>query len=114
MSQISDGFTWVISQLTCHLRYFIVVLETLKLQWQCSQYLTLNPTCILADTWIRLIQTWYGISQETPGGSYKNTSEPDLHQITTASHWVGRCPSVPTEAYYKQVCIPVEDAYRPP
>ena len=35
----------MISPLTCHFRFLIVVLETLKLEKQCSQYLTLNPTC---------------------------------------------------------------------
>ena len=29
----------------CHFRFLIVVLETLKFEWQCSQYLELNPTC---------------------------------------------------------------------
>ena len=33
------------SSLNCHLRFSIVVLETLKFEWQCSQYLELNPTC---------------------------------------------------------------------
>ena len=28
-----------------HFRFPIFVLETFKLQWQCSQYLELNPTC---------------------------------------------------------------------
>ena len=33
------------SSQNCHLRFSIVVLETLKFKWQCSQYLELNPTC---------------------------------------------------------------------
>ena len=37
--------TWIISPSSCHLRFSIVVLETLKLEWQCSQYHKLNPTC---------------------------------------------------------------------
>ena len=28
-----------------HSRFSILVLETLELEWQCSQYLELNPTC---------------------------------------------------------------------
>ena len=33
---------------TCHLRFLIVFLETLKFDCQYSQYLELNPTCDLA------------------------------------------------------------------
>ena len=33
------------SSLNCYLRFSIVVLETLKFEWQCCQYLELNPTC---------------------------------------------------------------------
>ena len=33
------------SSLSCDLRFSIFVLETLKFEWQCSQYLDLNPTC---------------------------------------------------------------------
>ena len=29
----------------CHVRFSIVVLETLKFEWQYSQYLELSPTC---------------------------------------------------------------------
>ena len=29
----------------CHLRFSIFILETLKFEWQCSQYFELNPTC---------------------------------------------------------------------
>ena len=35
----------LMSSLNCHLRFSIVVLETLKFEWQCSQYLELIPTC---------------------------------------------------------------------
>ena len=38
----------LMSSLTCHLRFLIFVLETLKFEWQCGQYLELNPTCALA------------------------------------------------------------------
>ena len=34
------------SSLNCHRRFSIFLLETLKFEWQCSQYLELNPTCI--------------------------------------------------------------------
>ena len=30
----------------CYYRFSIFALETLKLEWQCSQYLELNPTCV--------------------------------------------------------------------
>ena len=37
--------TRIISPLSCHLRFFLIcVPETLKLEWQCSQYYELNPT----------------------------------------------------------------------
>ena len=36
---------WIISPLTCHFRFLIVVLKAFKFEWQCSQYLILNPTC---------------------------------------------------------------------
>ena len=36
----------IISPLIRHFRFSIFVLETLKLEWQCSQYLELNPTCL--------------------------------------------------------------------
>ena len=35
----------IISPLIHHFRFSIAVLETLELEWQCSQYLELNPTC---------------------------------------------------------------------
>ena len=41
--------TWVISLPIGHLRFSIVALEILKLECQCSQYLTLNPTCASAS-----------------------------------------------------------------
>ena len=31
-----------------HFRFSIFVLETLELEWQCSLYLELNPTCVNA------------------------------------------------------------------
>ena len=34
----------LIASLNCHLRFSIFVLETFKFEWQCSQYLELNPT----------------------------------------------------------------------
>ena len=37
----------LMSSPNCHLRFSIVFLKTLKFQWQCSQYLELNPTCEL-------------------------------------------------------------------
>ena len=40
--------TWIMSLPIHHFRFSIFVLETLKLEWQCSQYLELNPTCVLA------------------------------------------------------------------
>ena len=33
------------SLLICRFRFSIFVLETLKFEWQCSQYLILYPTC---------------------------------------------------------------------
>ena len=45
---ISQIFIMVIISMSspnCDLRFSIVVLETLKFEWQCSQYLELNPTC---------------------------------------------------------------------
>ena len=35
----------LISLLNCHLIFSILVLETLKFECQCNQYLELNPTC---------------------------------------------------------------------
>ena len=37
------------SLLICHFRFSIFVLETLKFEWQCSQYLELNPTSVQAN-----------------------------------------------------------------
>ena len=37
------------SLLTCHFRFLVLVLKTLKLEWQCSQYLELNLTCVLGE-----------------------------------------------------------------
>ena len=34
------------SSLTSHLRLSMFVLEALKFEWQRSQYLELNPTCV--------------------------------------------------------------------
>ena len=31
--------------LTCHFWFSIFVIENMKFEWQCSQYLELNPTC---------------------------------------------------------------------
>ena len=42
--------TQIVSSLTCHLRFSIFVIQTLKSEWQCSQYLELNPTCALETT----------------------------------------------------------------
>ena len=39
----------IISPPICHFRFSIFVLETLELEWQCSQYLELNPTCAQED-----------------------------------------------------------------
>ena len=36
----------------CHLRFSIVVLETLNFEWQCSQDIELNPTCVRVDTFL--------------------------------------------------------------
>ena len=44
--------TSVISPPTCHLRFLIFVLETFnsrRKDWQCSQYLTLYPTCAITS-----------------------------------------------------------------
>ena len=38
------------SSLNCHLRLSIFVRETLEFEWQCSQYLELNLTCVLEAT----------------------------------------------------------------
>ena len=35
----------LMSSPNCYLRFSIVVLETLKFEWQCSQYLELKPSC---------------------------------------------------------------------
>ena len=35
----------MISPPSCHLTFLIVVLEIFKLEWQCSEYGELNPTC---------------------------------------------------------------------
>ena len=40
----------IVSSLTCHLRFSIFVLQTAKSEWQCSQYLELNPTRALETT----------------------------------------------------------------
>ena len=32
----------------CCCRFSIFVLDTLKFEWQCSQYIELNPTCVVA------------------------------------------------------------------
>ena len=37
----------LMSSVNSHLRFSIVVLETLKFEWQCSQYIELNPTCAI-------------------------------------------------------------------
>ena len=42
--------TRIMSLLIHHFRFSVFVLETLKLEWQCSQYLELNPTCVLANS----------------------------------------------------------------
>ena len=42
--KFSKGYQ-IISPPTCRLRFSIFILETLKVEWQCSQYLELNPTC---------------------------------------------------------------------
>ena len=42
--------TQILSSLTCHIRFSIFFLQTLKSEWQCSQYLELNPTCALETT----------------------------------------------------------------
>ena len=39
------NFTRIICPPTCHLRFSIVVQLMLKLEWKCSQSLTMNPTC---------------------------------------------------------------------
>ena len=39
--------TQIISPQTSYFRFSIFVLEALKFEWQCSQYLELNPTCDL-------------------------------------------------------------------
>ena len=36
----------IMSPPICHFRFLIFVLETLKFEWQCSQYLELNLTCV--------------------------------------------------------------------
>ena len=46
----------LMSSPNCHLRFSIVVLETLKFEWQCSQYLELNPTCDVHHVCIHLVQ----------------------------------------------------------
>ena len=38
------------SLLICHFRFLFFFLETLKFEWQCSQYLGLYPTCVLASS----------------------------------------------------------------
>ena len=35
----------IMSSLNCHFRFSFFVIENLKFEWQCSQYLELNPTC---------------------------------------------------------------------
>ena len=38
--------------LACHLRFLIVIPETLEFEWQCSQYLELNPTCVARELYL--------------------------------------------------------------
>ena len=45
----------LMSSLTCHLRFSISFQETLKYEWQCSQYLELNPNCVEAIKQIQLL-----------------------------------------------------------
>ena len=35
----------IMSPSICHFRFLIFVLETLQIEWQCTQYLGLSPTC---------------------------------------------------------------------
>ena len=37
----------IISPPIRHFRFSIFLLETLELEWQCSQYLEFNPTCVI-------------------------------------------------------------------
>ena len=43
---MSRKFMKLMSSPTCHLRFSIYVVEFLKCDGQCSQYLELNPTCM--------------------------------------------------------------------
>ena len=42
----------IISPLIRDFRFSICVPETLELEWQCSQYLELNPTCVMDAGWV--------------------------------------------------------------
>ena len=48
MLQIFPKVSGIIFSPIGHFRFSIFALETLELEWQCSQYLELNPTYVMA------------------------------------------------------------------
>ena len=71
----------------CHFRFSIFVLETLKFEWQFSQYLELNPSCVLLSPMIKFFVKCRAI-----------INKQECNRMRTAhfsGHWgAGFCPGV--------------------
>ena len=100
----------LVSSPKCYLRFSIVVPETLKFEWQCSQYLELNPThekyivLELQNLTSYLVgQTRENCAVDTPTGN------PNMKWTTTFPFWTS--PGITAALTTLKSSLKVNDTY---
>ena len=89
MLQTLPKVTQLIFLLICHSRFFIFLLKTLKFEWQCSQYLKLNPTSVLGiELEIRRDVDWIVSNSHIPPDDVTFTRGPDSSTLLENSRIV--------------------------